>query len=112
MAWHNELAVWEIFNHYNPNYASGPRSLQQIDLHGLYVKEALKKVEDHIKLCVARRIRRTDIIVGRGLHSPNATSRLRPAVLLLLESVQGVEIDKKNGDNGSIVVKLGSRLRN
>ncbi|KAK9764868.1 hypothetical protein K7432_007293 [Basidiobolus ranarum] len=53
----------------------------KLDLHGLYVKEALLKVEERIQLC--KREKNVDfltIIVGMGNHSADGVQKLKPAV--------------------------------
>ena len=97
---YHRMAAAEIFNHHNPEYHSKPRSRDRIDLHRLHVSEALEFVERHIELCAASRIRRTEIIVGRGAHSVGGVARLRPAILDFLQSNPEVVIDTSNTNPG------------
>ena len=51
-----------------------------IDLHGLYVKEAIERTESAI--AAAQRSGQTEmrIIVGKGIHSQNHVAKIKPAV--------------------------------
>jgi hypothetical protein len=62
--------------------------LTEIDLHGLFVEEALERVEQRIRLCRSRSIDHLIVIVGRGNHSANGISRLKPAVTKLITEHQ------------------------
>lgn len=70
----NELAANAIFMHYNKN-----RDLTSIDLHGLFVKEAEKRLEDHIVNAIQNCVFRLDVIVGQGLHSEHGP-KIKPTV--------------------------------
>lgn len=52
----------------------------EIDLHGLYVKEAEDILETRIQACLQRRASHLDVIVGKGIHSENGVAKLKPAV--------------------------------
>jgi hypothetical protein len=54
--------------------------LKRVDLHGLFVAEALARVEQHVAACKEHRVLRTLIITGRGLHSQGGIARVRPEV--------------------------------
>lgn len=64
--------------HYDHNNANLPDDT--IDLHGLFVKEAIQKVEAAVSR--ARKEKRTGltVIVGAGNHSVDGVQRIRPAV--------------------------------
>lgn len=51
-----------------------------IDLHGLFVKEALDRLSSHLDLAKAEGLSKLFVIVGRGLHS-NGGPKLKPAVV-------------------------------
>lgn len=51
-----------------------------IDLHGLYVREAIKRLKQRIAQCRRENQQNFVVIVGKGLHSEQGP-RLKPAVL-------------------------------
>ena len=72
-------------------------SLNEVDLHGLYVKEAIERVEQAVQRAILRCDSEIHLVVGqvfiyldydlrlifaigRGLHSPGGVSKLRPAI--------------------------------
>lgn len=71
----NKNAADKIFAHHN-----GSRPLKEIDLHGLFVGEAIAKLEERIKLAKLNNLSNLMIIVGRGNHS-EGEAKLRPAVI-------------------------------
>ncbi|KAJ3032968.1 hypothetical protein HDV00_006877 [Rhizophlyctis rosea] len=97
----NAQAAEEIFQHHNKG-----RGLDEIDLHGLYVEEALRYVEAHIKKCRSAGVGRTRVITGMGNHSAGGVAKIRPAVEELARK-EGIrwEVDPRNG--GVIVLELG-----
>ncbi|KAK9467142.1 hypothetical protein V1512DRAFT_262048 [Lipomyces arxii] len=52
----------------------------EIDLHGLYVKEAEEYLTQRIAACKARNESHLEVIVGKGNHSSGGISKLKPAV--------------------------------
>ncbi|KAG1144995.1 hypothetical protein G6F36_015205 [Rhizopus arrhizus] len=60
------------------------RPINEIDLHGLFVAEARQKVEEAIQRCQNSKQTHLIIIVGRGLHSPGQISKLKPAIIQLV----------------------------
>ncbi|CAG8518837.1 1775_t:CDS:2 [Racocetra fulgida] len=63
------------------------RPITEIDLHGLYVKEAMDKTESRIQYCKANKIDHLVIIVGRGKHS-SGLAKLKPAIINLMKKYQ------------------------
>ncbi|KAJ7103230.1 hypothetical protein B0H15DRAFT_975314 [Mycena belliarum] len=61
------------------------RQPHEIDLHGLYVKEAELKVEKAILAGERRGDAVVRVIVGKGLHAASGTSKLGPAVTAYIE---------------------------
>ncbi|EEB06911.2 SMR and DUF1771 domain-containing protein [Schizosaccharomyces japonicus yFS275] len=59
----------------------------EIDLHGLYVDEAVQAVEQRIQNCYKFGFDHLHIIVGKGTHSANHVEKLRPAVLQKLQEL-------------------------
>jgi DNA-nicking Smr family endonuclease len=81
----NAKAAAEIFAHYNPRLAAGRRAppreaLAQVDLHGLYVAEALARASDHVGACRRAGVPRTVLITGRGNRSAGGLAKIKPAV--------------------------------
>ena len=60
-----------------------------LDLHGLYVKEALIKVEEAIQKAQAQNYTELKLIVGKGLHSKDHVAHIKPAVERLLSRCVG-----------------------
>lgn len=52
----------------------------EIDLHGLYVKEALQYLDMRIQAARSRRETHIKAIVGKGIHSQNHVAKIKPAV--------------------------------
>ncbi|ODV64313.1 Smr domain-containing protein [Ascoidea rubescens DSM 1968] len=55
-------------------------SEDEIDLHGLYVKEAEIFVKKRFKFCIHNNRPYLNVIVGKGLHSKNGIAKLKPSV--------------------------------
>ncbi|KAF1797381.1 hypothetical protein V8B55DRAFT_1516580 [Mucor lusitanicus] len=83
MKQYNQRAADHIFSVKNQG-----RPLNEIDLHGLYVKEASAKVEEAVRRCQANGERDLVIIVGKGLHSPNQIAKLKPAIIELVKKYE------------------------
>ncbi|KAB5590587.1 Smr domain containing protein C11H11,03c [Ceratobasidium theobromae] len=56
----------------------------ELDLHGLYVNEAVKRAEVAIHAAQRRGDEQIRIVVGRGLHSLGNAARIKPAIEQLL----------------------------
>ncbi|CAG8636088.1 26438_t:CDS:2, partial [Dentiscutata erythropus] len=82
MEQYNSMAVDVIFKENNKG-----RPMHEIDLHGLYVKEALDKAESRIQHCKANKFNHLIIIVGRGKHS-SGLAKLKPAIINLMKKYQ------------------------
>ena len=93
----NARAAELIFKSYNPAYpVEGGNAwwidwllggdedwegrLGTVDLHGLYVAEAVDRVKKHLERCTERGVQKTTIITGRGLHSQGGVAKIRPEV--------------------------------
>ena len=74
---YNTWAADEIFAHHNPE--AGTR-LDTIDLHGLFVKEAIARSDKHISACKRARVTRTTFITGKGNRSLNGRPVLKPNI--------------------------------
>jgi len=73
------------------------RPLGEIDLHGLYVEEALERLAERIQTCKSRGIAQLLVIVGRGSHSKDKVAKIKPAVeKLIREHRLQVAVDSPN----------------
>jgi len=80
-----------------------------VDLHGLYVKEAVMYTERAILDARQSSLSQLKLIVGKGLHSNDGGAKLMPAIKEFVKK-QGlvVEVDPNNG--GVLVVNLHPKL--
>jgi DNA-nicking Smr family endonuclease len=92
---YNQKAASYIFKSKNASY---PTDLSIIDLHGLFVNEALAKTAEHILVCRKRGVLQTSIITGKGLRSREGQAKIKPAVETFLsrESGLAVRVDPRN----------------
>ncbi|KAK0212950.1 cytoplasmic protein [Desarmillaria ectypa] len=83
----------------------------EIDLHGLYVKEAIARTDIALEEAKRRGNSEMRLIVGKGLHSRGGTAKIRPAIEKLMRKHQLVaELDPSN--SGVLVVVFnGARDR-
>lgn len=100
-----------LFAHHNAE-----RGLDQIDLHGLFVEEALKQLTIRIESCEARIrappadgivVRSLVVIVGRGNHSRDKVAKLRPAVEQLIAKHQ-LRVTPDQPNAGCLTIEFGS----
>ncbi|KAK0184058.1 hypothetical protein F5146DRAFT_1006865 [Armillaria mellea] len=81
------------------------RTPGEIDLHGLYVKEAIAYTDTALKEAKLRGDSEIRLIVGKGSHSEGGEAILRPAIKGLMHKYQLVaEFDPSN--SGVLIVKL------
>ncbi|QRV81286.1 Smr domain-containing protein [Ceratobasidium sp. AG-Ba] len=100
---YNERAAKEIFLNLNARYYEDPPV--KIDLHGLFVNEALVYAQGHIHRCRQEGVGETKIITGRGNNSKDGIAKIKPAVegLLVREGLS----DKYVWENdGAMVVTI------
>lgn len=71
----NAQAAQLIFNHYNKN-----RPNDEIDLHELYVNEALEYLQTKIDQCRLKSISQLKVITGIGNHSQENIAKIKPKV--------------------------------
>lgn len=72
----NEEAASWIFRENNTDSAA-----DEVDLHGLFVKEAIIALDARIQVCRQNNQPVLKAIVGKGLHSQTHIAKLRPAVM-------------------------------
>ncbi|KAH9061242.1 hypothetical protein EDB87DRAFT_1560492 [Lactarius vividus] len=91
-----------IFKENNKNHGRG-----MIDLHGLYVDEAIQISKDQVETARSRGDEVVRFIVGKGLHSDGGGAKIRPALEdLFTKYVRGLMhlLDPFNA--GVLVVRL------
>ncbi|BGP50473.1 hypothetical protein JCM10450v2_006392 [Rhodotorula kratochvilovae] len=97
--YNDEAAAWI--------YAENNRTQQQgsIDLHGLYVQEAVEYTEKAIADARNKGMPELRVIVGKGNHSPSHVAKIKPAIAQLMERERlTANLDPQNG--GVLVVQL------
>ncbi|KAF8263520.1 hypothetical protein EI94DRAFT_1596891 [Lactarius quietus] len=95
-----EASAW-IFRENNLDSRPG-----EVDLHGLYVKEAIAYTDESISEARARGDKEVRLIVGKGIHSPNHAAKLKPAIEeLMLKHSLAAALDPDNA--GVLIVRLG-----
>ncbi|THH00153.1 hypothetical protein EW026_g2341 [Hermanssonia centrifuga] len=100
---HREASEW-IFTQNNTDSKPG-----EVDLHGLYVKEAVSFTERSIQEAQRRGDTELHLIVGKGLHSRNGAAKIKPAIEELMSNLIA-ELDPQNA--GVLIVSLDGRDRN
>ncbi|TKA53759.1 hypothetical protein B0A53_03801 [Rhodotorula sp. CCFEE 5036] len=94
-----EAAQW-IFNENNKSQPIG-----SVDLHGLYVEEAIEYTQRAIKDGRARGLPELRLIVGKGNHSPSHVAKIKPAISSLMQREHlTAQMDQHNA--GVLVVQL------
>jgi len=94
-----EASAW-IFRENNLDSEPG-----EVDLHGLYVKEAIAHTDQSIAEARARGDKEIRLIVGKGIHSQNHAAKLKPAIEELMQKHDlAAVIDPQN--SGVLIVHL------
>lgn len=89
----------------------GTAGLANIDLHGLYVSEAIERINRHLEKCRDAGVERTTIITGRGLHSQGGVAKIKPEVeRWLQERVAKYRVLPKDNE-GAFTVELVSEQK-
>ncbi|KAJ7703291.1 hypothetical protein B0H17DRAFT_1042619 [Mycena rosella] len=79
----------------------------EIDLHGLYVKEAIEHTDQALQEAKQRGDSELHLIVGKGLHSQGGAAKIKPAIEELMQKHQlSAELDPHNA--GVLVVQMGA----
>ncbi|TDL26291.1 DUF1771-domain-containing protein [Rickenella mellea] len=83
----------------------------EVDLHGLYVKEAIAYTDQAIQAAQQRGDTEVHLIVGKGIHSAGHVAKIKPAIEELMQKHQLLaELDPHN--SGVLIVYLnGGRGR-
>ncbi|KIO26921.1 hypothetical protein M407DRAFT_23858 [Tulasnella calospora MUT 4182] len=105
MEHYNSKAEQAAFAHYNAG--ANAAQLQQVDLHGLFVAEALVRARAHLEACRKARVSRTTFITGRGNRSIDGVAKIKAAVQDWLKQEEGVTVDESETEkNPGIVVAV------
>ncbi|KAJ7096412.1 hypothetical protein C8R44DRAFT_812981 [Mycena epipterygia] len=79
----------------------------EIDLHGLYVKEAIEHTDQALQEAKRKGDSELHLIVGKGLHSQGGAAKIKPAIEELMQKHQlSAELDPHNA--GVLVVQMGA----
>jgi len=83
---------------------------REVDLHGLFVKEAVEKTEGAVREAKREGEREVRLIVGKGLHSENHSAKIKPAIEELMQKENlAAEIDPSNA--GVLIVYVDGQSR-
>lgn len=97
----NRKAAEFVFRENNADSAE-----DEIDLHGLYVKEAEWILQRRLNAAISRNESHLKVIVGKGLHSSGGIAKLKPAIDELCDQLRlSHKIDPKNA--GVLIINLG-----
>ncbi|KAI0356237.1 DUF1771-domain-containing protein [Trametes cingulata] len=96
----NEQAAEWIFKANNTDSQPG-----EVDLHGLYVKEAIRYTDQSIQEARARGDSKLRLIVGKGLHSAGGVAKLKPAIEELMQK-HGLVAELDEHNSGVLIVNL------
>ncbi|OCH84467.1 DUF1771-domain-containing protein [Obba rivulosa] len=80
----------------------------EVDLHGLYVREAITYTDRAIQDARVRGDSKIHLIVGKGLHSKDGKAKLRPAIEELIEK-HGLVVEVDPHNEGVLIVNLSGR---
>jgi len=95
-----EAEEW-IFYHNNTDSAP-----DEVDLHGLYVHEAVEQTEEAIQRAQLAGKDHLNVIVGKGLHSQGHIAKVKPAIEELIQKHHlAAHLDPHN--SGVLIVSLG-----
>ena len=83
---------------------------KEIDLHGLYLDEAMDATREFIRHWSKKTLRRETVLIitGAGNHSENKKAVIRPTVEELLQD-QGLEYESVHGNGAFRVILLPSQ---
>lgn len=74
----SNIAIRSTVLTYSENNRDSPPGT--LDLHGLYVKEAIERTETAVREAQGRGDEELRVIVGKGIHSQGHVAKLKPAV--------------------------------
>ncbi|KAI6118282.1 hypothetical protein F5141DRAFT_1097547 [Pisolithus sp. B1] len=77
----------------------------EVDLHGLYVKEAVMYAEDAIEKAQSRGDLEIRLLVGKGLHSDGQVAKIKPALEELMKR-RSLPADVDPDNAGLLIIRL------
>ncbi|KAK7037316.1 hypothetical protein VNI00_011307 [Paramarasmius palmivorus] len=81
--------------------------IDEVDLHGLYVKEAIEYTDRALEEAKMNGQREVRLIVGKGLHSSGGVAKIKPAIEELMIKHQLIaELDPDNA--GVLIVQMNT----
>ncbi|KAF9531590.1 hypothetical protein CPB83DRAFT_760935, partial [Crepidotus variabilis] len=85
----------------------GDSAPDEIDLHGLYVKEAIARADNAIVHAKAQGRTELKLIVGKGLHSQGGVAKIKPAIEELMQKHNlNPHLDPRNA--GVLIVEINA----
>jgi DNA-nicking Smr family endonuclease len=94
--------------YFNGNNRDRGLGLDTIDLHGLFVEEAIERVERRLKEARAAKLTRLVVITGRGNHSPDHIPKIKPALEKLVRQ-ERLHVALEQPNPGCFTVLLDSK---
>jgi len=102
-----QAAEWIFRKNNEGREGTRPR---EVDLHGLFVREAVEQTESAVKEAKREGEREVRLIVGKGLHSENHVAKIKPAIEELMQKENlTAEIDPSN--SGVLIVYVDGQSR-
>ncbi|EDR11811.1 uncharacterized protein LACBIDRAFT_231873, partial [Laccaria bicolor S238N-H82] len=90
-------------------FAGQNRKPGEVDLHGLYVKEAVARTDQALQSAKARGDTQLNLIVGKGLHSKGGIAKVKPAIEELMQRHRvNAVLDPNNA--GVLIVQINSNM--
>ena len=102
-----KAAAQRIFKRKNTGYG-----LEQMDLHGLHLDEAMEKVRERLRRLEAGDVASVELITGAGHHSEGNKAKLKPAVeALLQQKASTLSYEPMAGGGGFTVQRAGGGVQ-
>nr|GAT57651.1 predicted protein [Mycena chlorophos] len=89
------------------NLSADTTSDAPVDVHGLFVPEAIKTVEKALHDALLAGRNELKVIVGKGKHSKSGRAKLRPAIVEEFEK-QGITCQMQNNNSGMLILTIPS----
>lgn len=81
------------------------REIWEIDLHGLYVKEAVYYAREAVAKCQKKKLNHIVFIVGMGNNSLDGVRKIKPAIEELMHGM-GLKLEEDKPTKGCLYVDL------
>lgn len=86
-------------------YKNKERGLDEIDLHGLLVEEAMEELKNRIELLKSKEIPSLIVVHGKGIHSDSNNAKIKPACIALVEK-EGLQYIKDSPNEGCLTINF------